>query len=164
MLNDHYYLATIHRPENTDDLKSLDSIVQALETLEHPVLFPIHPRIRKSVECYASYKNIHFVEPLGYIDMIYFAKNAVKIVTDSGGLHKEAFWLKVPSVVILRNTGWIETLEGNCNILASPDKDDIINKVNNTIINYECYKNNYYGDGKTGERITNILDINTVKG
>jgi len=106
-----------------------------------------------------AFDNIHFVEPLGYLDIIFFVKNAKKIITDSGGLHKEAFWLKIPSVVILRNTAWSETLTGNCNILASPDKDDIIEKVNNTVIDFSCYNHGYYGDGKTGEKIVDIISF-----
>ena len=159
-INIEYYLATIHRPENTDDINILTSILNGLNALNFPVLFPIHPRIKKAVMKIATdtqFNNIHFVKPLGYIDIIYFAKNAIKIITDSGGLHKEAFWLKIPSVVILRNTAWEETLNGNCNVLASPDKIDIIDKVNNTVINYNCYNNTYYGDGTTAKQITELL-------
>jgi UDP-N-acetylglucosamine 2-epimerase (non-hydrolysing)/UDP-GlcNAc3NAcA epimerase len=133
-----------------------------LNSLDYPVLFPVHPRIKKAVKEITidlSCDNIHFIEPLGYIDMIYFAKNAVKIITDSGGLHKEAFWLKVPSVVILRNTAWEETLNGNCNILTSHDGKSIIEKVKNTKIDYECFNNSYYGDGKAGEKIVNYLGV-----
>ena len=159
-IKDKYYLATIHRPENTDNIEILKSILSGLNALEAPVLFPVHPRIKKAVKgIERKYDSIHFIEPLGYLDMIYSAKNAVKIITDSGGLHKEAFWLKVPSVVILRNTGWEETLNGNCNVLAMPDKTDIIEKVNDTKINYDFYNNNYYGDGRTGEKIVELLKI-----
>jgi len=158
--SEKYYLATIHRPENTDNIGTLTSIIKGLNNLEYPVLFPVHPRIKKAIKEITTdglFDNIHFVDPLGYMDMIFFSKNAVKIITDSGGLHKEAFWLKVPSVVILRNTAWEETLKGNCNVLASPDEKDIVNKVNNTIIDYSFYDNKYYGDGNTGRKIVELL-------
>jgi len=160
-LNENYYLATIHRQENTDNPALLTSILRGLNNLNNPVLFPVHPRIKKAVISASENEplnNIHFTQPLGYIEMIFFAKNAKKIITDSGGLHKEAFWLKVPSVVILRSSAWLETLNGNCNVLASPEEKDIIDKVNNTVIDYECYNHNYYGDGKTAEKIAKILD------
>jgi len=159
-ITEKYYLATIHRPENTDNIEILKSVINGLNDLDCPVLFPVHPRIKKAIKEIIADKlleNIHFIEPLGYMDMIYFAKNAQKIITDSGGLHKEAFWLKIPAVVILRNTGWEETLQGNCNVLASPNKSDIIDKVNNTVIDYSFYNNNYYGDGNTGKKITELL-------
>lgn len=159
-INEKYYLATIHRPENTENIETLKSVIRGLNKLDCPVLFPVHPRIKKSVKEIAAdtqYNNVHFVEPLGYVDMIYFAKNAVKIITDSGGLHKEAFWLKVPSVVILRNTAWKETLNGNCNVLASPEEKDIVDKAANTVIDYKFYDNKYYGDGNTGMKITELL-------
>jgi len=160
VISEKYYLATIHRPENTDNTGSLTSIIRGLNSLGYPVLFPVHPRIKKAIKEITTDNpcdNTHFIEPLGYLDMVFFAKNAVKIITDSGGLHKEAFWLKVPSVVILRNTAWVETLKGNCNILASPDEMDIVNKVNNTIVDYSFYSYNYYGDGNTGRKIAELL-------
>lgn len=159
-INDKWYLATIHRPENTDNISTFYSILQGLQELDCPVIFPVHPRIKSLVarlDKIDNYNNIHFVEPLGYIDMIFFAKNAKKIVTDSGGLHKESFFMKVPSVVILRATGWEETLYGNCNILAMPEKNDIIDKVLNTKIDYSQFNHSYYGNGTASLQIAQIL-------
>ena len=161
-LSGKYYLTTLHKPDNTAKKDTLKTILDGLNTLEYPVLFPVHPRIKDFVkELYTDYNydNIHFVEPLGYIDMIYYTKNAVKIITDSGGLHKEAFWLKVPCVFIFRETPWVETLIGNCSVLASPNASDIVDKVNNTVIDYSCYNKTYYGDGTTGKQIVDLLVI-----
>ena len=155
-----WYLTTIHRPENTNDINTFSSILDGLESLDYPVIFPVHPRTKhlvKSLHNLKEYKNIHFVEPLSYIDMIFFAKNAVKIITDSGGLHKEAFLMKVPAVVILRGSAWEETLNGNCNVLCSPNKDDIVKKTLKTKIDYNFYNKKYYGDGTAARQITNII-------
>ncbi|MEF9919065.1 MAG: UDP-N-acetylglucosamine 2-epimerase, partial [Eubacterium sp.] len=158
--SDQWYLSTIHRPENTDDINHLKSILEALQQLKESVILPAQPRIKKKLaelDAYNKYKNIIFVEPLSYLDTIYFAKNAVKIITDSGGLHKEAYLMGTPAVVILRNTGWEETLKGNCNVLAKPDREDILDKVNHTVIDDSCFGEKYYGDGKTAIKICKIL-------
>lgn len=153
-----WYLCTIHRPENTDELWKFKEVLSGLNQLDRPVIFPIHPRTQKSLsmEDMKEYANIHFVKPLGYMEMIWCCKNAVKVVTDSGGLHKESYLMKVPGVVVLRNTGWSETLRGNWNVLASPDEQDIIRKVQDTKIDKECW-DTYYGDGTAAKKIVEIL-------
>jgi len=157
---DDYYLSTLHRPENVDDIKKVKSIIDGFEKLDAPVLFAVHPRtipkIRELTK-QKEYCNIHFVKPLGYLDMVFFTSNARKVITDSGGLHKEAFLMRVPSVVVLRSTGWRETLDGNCNVLARPDGDEIVDKVFNTKINYLKYSIMHYGDGTASKKISNIL-------
>lgn len=156
---DKWYLTTIHRAENTDTICRLDEILKALECLKYKVIFPVHPRIKNYIiSLYEKYKynNILFVEPLSYIEMLYFAKNAVKILTDSGGLQKEAYIMNVPCVTIREQTEWIETLNGNHNILAKPLMDDIIEKVNNTKI-VEATHRQYYGDGNAAAKIVEIL-------
>ena len=142
-LENGWYLSTIHRPENTDKAEKFIEIVEALNALDKPVVFPVHPRTQKSVlnnKMADKYTNILFVEPLGYMEMIFFCKNACKIITDSGGLHKESYLMKVPGVVILRNTGWVETLDGSWNVLASPDRKDILQKVYDTKIDESKWK------------------------
>ncbi len=160
-VSDEWYLATIHRPENTDSIELFKNILDGLQELDSPVIFPAHPRVQKLIQSLkqtCSYDNIFFVHPLGYIDMLFFAKHAIKIITDSGGLHKEAYLMGVPGVVILRGTGWEETLQGNCNVLAKPDKNDIIDKVINTNVDNRFFGKNYYGDGTASQRITEILE------
>ena len=158
-LGDEWYLATIHRAENTDDIGKIEQILAAFEMLDRQVIFPVHPRTKKLVESAVDkhgYQNIFFCEPMGYIDMLYFLKHAVKAVTDSGGLQKEAYILDTPCVTVREQTEWVETLGGNCNILAHPEKDDIYRKVAETRID-ESAKRPYYGKGDAAEKILKIL-------
>lgn len=155
-----YYLATTHRPENVDHPDTLRQILEALNELDHPVIYAIHPRTQAKCSAfgihYADYQNILFVAPLGYIEMIYFTKHACKVITDSGGLHKEAYLWKVPGVVILRDSAWGETLEGNWNVLARPNKQDILQKALYTEIDQSKWAM-HYGDGHASEKITQLL-------
>ncbi|MEG1529112.1 MAG: UDP-N-acetylglucosamine 2-epimerase (non-hydrolyzing) [Clostridia bacterium] len=154
-----WYLATIHRAENTDDISKIEQILCAFEQLPETVIFPVHPRSKKLVgelQQKHNYKNILFCEPMGYLDMLYFTKNAVKVVTDSGGLQKEAYILDTTCVTVRDQTEWVETLIGNNNILASPKATDILDKVLNTKVD-KLLKQNYYGDGDAANRICKIL-------
>lgn len=154
-----WYMTTIHRAENTDDIIKISEILNALENLDFEVLFPVHPRTKSFVnQLYLKnkYKNILFVEPIGYLDMLYFTKNSVKVITDSGGLQKEAYILNAPCITIRDQTEWVETLLGNHNILCKPKREDILDKVNNTVIDAES-KENYYGNGKAAHKIVELL-------
>lgn len=156
---DKWYLATIHRAENTDSINKLDEILKAFEHLNAPVIFPVHPRTKglvKQLNDLYNYKNIVLVEPIGYKEMLYFTMNAIKVVTDSGGLQKEAYILNTPCVTIRDQTEWVETLIGNNNILAKSNYEDIINKVMNTSID-RTVKKAYYGNGDASEKISEII-------
>ena len=96
---DKWYLTTIHRAENTQDNNNLTNILSVLEDLDNVVVFPVHPRIRSIIDNLRkknNYKNIYFVEPVDYLTMLYLTKNAIKVITDSGGLQKECYILDVP--------------------------------------------------------------------
>lgn len=154
-----WYLATVHRAENTDSLKKVKEILDAFEQLDAPVIFPVHPRTKgmvKELVDSIGYKNTIFVEPMGYLDMLYFVKNAKKAVTDSGGLQKETYILDTPCVTVRDQTEWVETLIGNHNILAKPNAKDIVDKVMNTVIDYEK-KANYYGNGNAAGKICELI-------
>jgi UDP-N-acetylglucosamine 2-epimerase (non-hydrolysing)/UDP-GlcNAc3NAcA epimerase len=156
---DTWYLATVHRAENTDNIDKLRTILKAFEELNNTVLLPVHPRIREYIDILMNenkYKNICFVEPLGYIDMLYFTNNSIKVVTDSGGLQKEAY-LMHKNVVTLRNqTEWVETLEGRHNILSTINTDNIVSAIlDNNIAEY--FDDTIYGDGNASKRICKIL-------
>lgn len=156
---DSWYMATIHRAENTD-IDKISEILLAFECFDRQVIFPVHPRVKGIVkELYDKqhYENIYFTEPMGYTDMLFFTKNAVKTVTDSGGLQKEAYILGCPCVTIREQTEWVETLNGNFNLLCRPNKNDIIDKVENTIVDKTKHVN-CYGDGHAAEKILNILE------
>lgn len=153
-----WYLATIHRAENTDDIKKISEILAAFEKLDEKVLFPVHPRTRGMVKTLCdkyNYTNIVFVKPIGYLDMLYFTKNAVKVVTDSGGLQKEAYILGTDCITVRDQTEWIETLDGGFNVLAKPDMNDILNKTN--LSKALAGRKEYYGDGEAAKKIIDVL-------
>lgn len=157
-----WYLATIHRAENTDSIIKIKEILDAFEQLDSPVLFPVHPRTKRMVkELYdtSEYKNTIFIEPVGYLDMLYLTKNALKVITDSGGLQKEAYILGTPTITVRDQTEWVETLVGNYNILCKPVKEDILYKVYNTEISNNPRKK-YYGEGDASIKICEYLLYN----
>lgn len=158
-LSNGYYFATSHRPENTDNKDKLDNILKALDELDHPVLFAVHPRISKYIQTiHGNYSNIFFVEPLTYFETIHFLKNAFFVITDSGGLHKEAYLMGIPCVSILRN-GWEETLQDAWNEFVRPEKTSILNSINNRKINRESIRGGF-GDGHSCDYIVEkIVDF-----
>jgi len=156
---DKWYLATIHRAENTYDNKNLSQILKVFEDLDNIVVFPIHPRIKKMVKELNeinNYKNIYFIEPVDYLTILYLTKNAVKVITDSGGLQKECYILNVPCITVRDETEWIETLKNGYNVLAKPEYDELYSKIIKAEIN-DTEKINYYGDGNAASKIKDIL-------
>ncbi len=129
-----YYLATIHRAENTDDHERLKNILTAFSKMNEIVVFPIHPRTRKMINYYGlgdllENDNIKLIDPVGYLDMLKLEKNAKSILTDSGGVQKEAFWLKVPCITLRDETEWIETVNLGWNRLVGSDVEKIVEAV-----------------------------------
>jgi UDP-N-acetylglucosamine 2-epimerase len=129
-----YYLATVHRAENTDDPNRIKNILIALAQLDRIVVFPVHPRTKKRIEEFnfkqlLSSANILSFDPVGYLDMICLEKNAKAIFTDSGGVQKEAFWLGVPCITLRDETEWLETIKFGWNRLVEADYNRIISAV-----------------------------------
>ncbi len=154
-----WYLCTIHRAENTLNNTNLSNVLKVLENLNNTVVFPIHPRIRKMIEELNkenNYKNIYFVEPVDYLTMLYLTKNAIKVVTDSGGLQKECYILDVPCITVREQTEWVETLNKGYNVLSKPQYNELYSKIQNSKI-VDDNKINYYGDGKAAVRIRETL-------
>ena len=120
-----YYVLTIHRPGNTGSRRTLMTILTAVGKAGRTVVFPVHPRTEKSLKEFGLLEmissDIILTEPLGYLDMIQLMEGAQRILTDSGGMQKEAYILGVPCVTFRENTEWVETLEGGWNVLAGTD-------------------------------------------
>ncbi len=155
-----WYFATIHRPENTDDTSVYESILDGLNELPCTVIMPVHPRNNTTLEVLKKRKkfnNIVFVKPIGYLESLYYMSNANGVVTDSGGLQREAYWAKVPCTVVLRGLDDKRMADGNCLVLARPEKTDILSKVIDTVRNRNSYDYSSYGDGKACEKIARSL-------
>lgn len=121
-----FAVATVHRAENTDDPARLSAIMNALESLPVPVILPLHPRTKgKLAEHGISTGRIHTTEPLSYGQMVSLQKNARLVLTDSGGIQKEAYWLKVPCVTMRDETEWTELVDAGANIVAGAQKERI---------------------------------------
>lgn len=118
-----YILTTIHRAENTDNLQRLQIILQSLSEVSQtlPVVWPVHPRTRKLLQQQGLHlhtllgKNVHFIDPVGYLDMVMLEQHAAVIATDSGGVQKEAFFYQVPCVTLRDETEWVELVEAGWN-------------------------------------------------
>jgi UDP-N-acetylglucosamine 2-epimerase len=152
-----YYLVTVHRAENTDSFERLKNILTALSQLDRPVIFPIHPRTKKIVENFGLdnllKNNINVIEPVGYLDMIRLEKNAKTILTDSGGVQKEAFWLKIPCITLRDETEWIETVKYGWNRVVGSDVENI----KNAIKNIEPGKDLDFNNNSPAENICEII-------
>jgi UDP-GlcNAc3NAcA epimerase len=124
-----YFLATVHRASNTDDPKKLEAIVQALEKIGD-VVFPCHPRAEKYLKQAGLLEDlaekVKVIKPVGYLNMLVLEKYSKKILTDSGGVQKEAYLFKVPCITLRDETEWVETVEDGWNVLAGADREYII--------------------------------------
>lgn len=150
---------TCHRQENTYSDEPLTEILNAMESLDAPTIYPVHPRNHERAEriCKKNrFKNIILVQPVGYSDSVHLIKNAKKIVTDSGGVQCEAFYAGVQCVFVLDYIVWPETMVGNRNQLAKANKQDILEKLQKEQIVDSMYQP--FGDGHAAEKICKIIN------
>jgi UDP-GlcNAc3NAcA epimerase len=158
-----YYLATLHRAENTDDPKRLKSIFRALNEIgkKTPVILPLHPRTKKVMKVhrlFSIFKDMKFIGPVSYLDMLLLEKNAKAILTDSGGVQKEAYWFGVPCFTLREETEWVETVRGGWNVLVGASVKRIVKAVSQTKRRMRYLKGNkIFGDGKASQKIVQIL-------
>src|SRR5262249_23275613 len=126
-----YLLATVHRSENTDDLSRLSGIVSALSAAGERVIFPIHPRTRKALGAAGCRPGPHItvIDPVGYVEMVALTRDARLVLTDSGGLQKEAYWLGTPCLTLRNETEWVETTTAGWNRLVGSDRTAILDAV-----------------------------------
>ena len=154
-----YFVLTIHRPSNTDNRDHMVNILDTLSEVDLPVVFPIHPRTKKVLADYNLLsrisQNILLIDPLGYLDMLKLMRHARKILTDSGGIQKEAFIFGIPCITLRENTEWVETLVGGWNTLVGADKEQILVslKANSPIIQNQ----NFYSLGNSAVQIARAI-------
>jgi UDP-GlcNAc3NAcA epimerase len=153
-----YYFATIHRPYNTDNKERMIKILNAFEHLDKKVIFSIHPRTKNLITNYnlnpANYNNIEFIDPVGYLDSLSYQNYSDAIITDSGGMQKEAYMLKKKCITIRSETEWVETLNGGWNSLIFENFDNLQKTISETPINYN---KTLYGNGNAAKEILKIL-------
>jgi len=153
-----FYLATVHRAENTDEPDALRSILRALGALDKPVVLPIHPRTEKraaELEITVG-ANVRVLPPQGYLAMLALERGAACILTDSGGMQKEAYYLEVPCVTLRNETEWVETVATGWNTLTGTEPERILAAVARRSDGGASHPE-LYGDGMTARRIAEIL-------
>jgi UDP-GlcNAc3NAcA epimerase len=155
-----FALATVHRAENTDDPAKLTEIVKALDEIARttcPVVWPVHPRTRKRLsEMGCPNGAVSMIEPVSYVDMLLLEGRARFILTDSGGVQKEAYFFHVPCITLRDETEWVETLQNGCNIIASYSARNIVAAT--SAVRQAGPWTFSYGDGDSGEGIMNALE------
>jgi len=157
-----YLLATVHRPRNTDNYSNLKAIVEIFAECNQKIVFPVHPRTRGYLEEFGLLErlqraeNVILSEPVGYLDMLLLEKNATKILTDSGGIQKEAYFFGVPCITLRDETEWVETVEEGWNIVVGTDKQRVLDAIEN--FNPTGDRSSPYGDGKASQKIVEILE------
>lgn len=153
-----FALATIHRASNTDDPVRLKAIVEAFNTLELPVVLPVHPRLGKMMTEFglAFGGNVRTLEPIGFLEMIALLDACRIVVTDSGGLQKEAYMLHRPGVTVRDTTEWIETVHSGWNRLTEPE--DFKSAVTAALAPPPADHPDFYGAVGVGERIVDALE------
>ena len=155
---DDFILLTIHRAENTDDPMRLKSIVNAINALpEKNFIFPVHPRTKKILaeQRLEFASHVKLIEPVGYLEMLKYEEACTAVLTDSGGVQKEAFFFKKPCITMRDTTEWVELVDSGWNTLTGADIKKIIYALK-TVKVPDQYPE-FYGDGKTAEKIVEIL-------
>jgi UDP-GlcNAc3NAcA epimerase len=154
-IESNFILCTIHRAENTDDIDRIRAIFEALKTIskDKEIILPLHPRTKGILKKLSiDTKTITIIDPVGYLEMVWLIDHCSLVMSDSGGLQKEAYFFKKPCITLRDETEWVELIDGGYNVLAGADKEKIL----------DCYKNfsfssdfslNLFGDGMASQKI-----------
>jgi len=158
----HYILSTIHRAENTSDLYTLKDILKALNSLDKKVILPLHPRTkaclaRGNMDYIKKFPNIAFIDPIGYLEILALLMNAAVVMTDSGGLQREAYFAQVPSIILRSSTEWVEQIESGWSILSGNSYDQITTAYCNFLVDKLKY-HNIYGEGNAALKIVDAME------
>jgi UDP-N-acetylglucosamine 2-epimerase len=153
----NYGLVTMHRGGNVDDRENLAAVLKGLEQIDIPLIFPLHPRTRKMLEQFSLSvpMNVRMIEPMGYLDMLMMEKNAECVLTDSGGIQKEAYLLGTRCITLRDETEWVETVSAGWNCLTGADSSKIAARFYN--FKPEGSRPDIYGDGHAADKIIEIL-------
>lgn len=153
-----YILATVHRPSNTDNPDALKKIVKSFSKMNYPVVFPLHPRTRKALATFGIPLDepIHALDPVGYLDFLKLESEAAAILTDSGGVQKEAYWLHIPCITLREETEWVETVDDGWNTLVGTDTDLIVKMAHG--FRPTTHQRPLFGDGTASKKIVEILE------
>lgn len=158
-LRSDFILATIHRQENTDDTNNLKQIIEALNRINRKlrVVVPLHPRTRKILEPKRIKPEFTIIDPVGYLDMLMLTSNSKLVMTDSGGLQKEAFFFGKHCITLREQTEWVELVEHGFNRLAGANAEAIYNAFSEMINKKTNFDIDLYGNGKASERIAHYI-------
>lgn len=160
LVEKEYYLVTLHRPENVDGKRNLNVIVDALTELEGRVIFPVHPRTKKSLLQFGLIdrlsSKVDVIPPVGYLDFIALLQSARKVLTDSGGVQKEAYFFGTPCITFRNETEWPETVEDGWNILVGTNKKKILRASRD--LEPRKTRREMFGKGDSSEKIARILE------
>ncbi len=152
IVSEEYYLLTMHRAENTDNKERFKELIRFVGEVSKKitVIFPMHPRTKKIYnEVREKFPpNVIIIEPIGYFDILYLLKKSSLLMTDSGGMQKEAYWLKIPCITLRDETEWVETIQSGWNVLHHNYKGEHHTHSEERLL---------YGDGKAAERILKII-------
>ncbi|MBL7698721.1 MAG: UDP-N-acetylglucosamine 2-epimerase (non-hydrolyzing) [Chitinophagaceae bacterium] len=157
----NYMLLTIHRPVNTDNISNLTEILAALGEVKTDIVWPVHPRNKATLSKLNVPQNVRLFEPFSYFEMMVVLHGAKRVLTDSGGLQKEAYWAKKPCITIRSETEWVETLHDNWNILASPERTAIREAANIDVDRSSWTE--LYGNGYAGKFISKVIGASIAK-
>ncbi len=165
-----YLPATVHRPYNTDIPENLQSILSAFIEINEPIIFLVHPRTRKRLadlkltsvffvnsvrDSKLQNSKLRWIPPVGYFDMLMLEKNARIILTDSGGMQKEAYFFGAPCVTMRTETEWVETVETGWNVVVGADREKIVEAVRS--FKTDNPRPELYGDGRAAEKMLEVL-------
>lgn len=157
-----YILVTVHRAANTDDPKRLGEIVEALNNINERIIFPVHPRTQRALACMRAKfaPHVQVTEPVSYFDMLMLEEGARLIMTDSGGVQREAYFLAIPCLTLRHETEWMETVEAGWNRLVGTDPSTIIDACRTFEPPPE--RPSIFGDGHASQHIAAILDSEPI--
>ncbi len=156
-----FALATVHRNYNTDEPENLRGIIAAFAELDRPVVFPVHPRTRHKIAALgpalAAPSNVRIIEPVGYFDLLALLSASELLLTDSGGMQKEAYFLQVPCVTLRSETEWVETVESGWNVVGGSRPDSIAQAVRQ-VRSQKRVQGSWFGDGTAAVKICRALE------